>query len=184
MFENYFKNLISLEEEETVDSLIRHHWFTFAGAFIKIIVPPIILFVFIYMYGFIKFLSLFESVIFSWIFLILFLIWITYSFYNWFIWYFDVTILTNRRAIVVEQKKLFEKSISETTYDKIQDITTNIAGPSQTFLGYGSVILQTAGELANLTLKEVANPQKIQQKILHIKNTQNPEETAKPENSA
>lgn len=173
MFENYFKNLASLREEEQIELIVRHHWFTFAKAFLKIVTPLIALLVFIYMFGFARFLSLFNSVIFSWIALILFLIWLTFSLYSWFIWYFDAALITNQRVIVVEQKRLFEKSVSETSFDKIQDITTTITGPSQTLLGYGSVVLQTASEMNNLIIREVARPGEIQQKILHLKDARN-----------
>lgn len=171
MFLGYFKNLASLKEDEKILLIVHHHWFTFFGAFVKIIIPPIGLSVFTYMFGLGKFLTLLNSPIFSWIFLILFLIWATFSFYNWFIWYFDVGIITNQRIIVVEQKGLFEKSISEANLDKIQDISTHIAGLFPTILGYGSVIIQTASEAVNLVLRDITKPQLIQQKILHIKNT-------------
>ena len=177
MFEGYFKNLVSLREDEDIKLIVHHHWLTFASAFLKIIIPPVGILVFIYMFGFVKFLNLLNSPIFSWIFLISFIIWATFAFYSWFVWFFDVGIMTNQRIIVIEQKALFEKSISEASLDRIQDITTHIAGLSSTLLGYGSIIIQTAGEATNLAIKNVPKPQKIQQKILHIKNTETETET-------
>lgn len=172
MLEGHLKNMVSLNEDEEIDSILRHHKFTFFAAFVKIIILPIAVLVFIYMFGFVKFLNLFNSFILSWIFLIIFIVWATYSFYQWFVWYFDVAVLTNQRVIVIEQKKLFEKTISEANLDKIQDITTNISGLLPTLLGYGSVIVQTASEANNLTLKDIAKPQSVQQKILHLKDIQ------------
>lgn len=172
MLEGYLKNIASLNEDEEIELIIRHYKLTFLKAFIKIIIPPLFVLVFIYMVGLIKFLGFFNNFLLSWTFLIILIIWATYSFYQWFIWYFDVAILTNQRVIVVEQKKLFEKSISEAGLDKIQDITTNISGLFPTLLGYGSVIVQTAGETNNLILKDIAKPQTIQQRILHLRDIQ------------
>ncbi len=171
MFNNYLKNLISLKEEEEIETVVRHHWFTFLPSLIKIIILPLALLVFIYIFGFISFFRLFDSLIFTYIALIIFLIWVTFSFRLWFIWYFDVGILTNKRIIVINQKRIFEKSVSEGDLDKIQDVTINISGPAPTLLGYGSIIAQTAGEMPNLIINDVPRPAKIQQKILHLKNT-------------
>jgi len=171
MFDNYLKNLASLKEEETIEAVVRHHWFTFMPSFIKIIILPLALFVLIYMFGFMSFLTLLNSVIFSYLALIIFLIWLAFSFYHWFIWYFDVGILTNQRIIVIDQKGLFEKSVSGAELDKIQDVTVNIKGLAPTLLGYGSLIAQTAGEMPNLIIKDTAHPAEIQRKILHLKNT-------------
>lgn len=180
MFKNYFKNLASLEEDEEIESVLRHHWISFASAFFKIIIPLIAVLVLIYMIGLVKFLSWFDNAIFSWFFLILFLIWTTFTFYSWFIWYFDVAILTNKRVIVIEQKALFNKTVSAAGLEKIQDSTVEISGFVPTLFGYGAVIIQTAGEAPNLTIRDVPEPGKAQQKILHLKNTQG--ENSKNEN--
>jgi len=176
MFENYFKNLASLEENEEIELVVRHHWISFMGAFLKIIIPPIALLVLIYKVGLVKSLSWFDNVIFSWVFFIIFLIWATFTFYSWFIWYFDVAILTNKRVIVIEQKALFNKIVSAAGLEKIQDTTIQISGLVPTLFGYGSVIIQTAGEAANLVIRDIPEPGKVQQKILHLKHTENTDE--------
>ena len=77
--------------------------------------------------------------------LFLLLIWII-SFVIWVDYYFDVWIVTNKRVVNIEQKGLFSRNVSELELEKIQDITTEVHGLIPTFLNYGDVFIQTAGE--------------------------------------
>src|SRR3989344_2293820 len=70
--------------------------------------------------------------------LIIFIFWIDY--------YLDIWIITSDRIIDVEQRGLFNRSVSEFMLDKVQDITVEIPNMAATLLKYGNIIIQTAGE--------------------------------------
>jgi len=176
MLDNYFKNLISLRENEEIETVIHYHLFTFSADLIKISLIPLVSFVIIYFIGISNFIALFDSVWFPYIALIIFIVWGTYSIYTWAIWYLDTAIITNERIIVAEQKSLFERFVSEANLDKIQDITVSVKGILPTILKYGSVIVQTAGETNNLIIRNVSMPGKIQSLILKLKDSSSKEQ--------
>jgi uncharacterized membrane protein YdbT with pleckstrin-like domain len=103
------------------------------------------------------------------IWIIFFLIWIDY--------YFDVWIITNCRIVNVEQKGLFSREVSELELEKIQDITTDVLGIIPTFLNYGDVLIQTAGEKERFVFKDVPDPYAIKDLIMNLRKQRHREET-------
>lgn len=79
---------------------------------------------------------------------------------------FNAFIITDQRIIDIDQRGFFDRTVSEITYDNIQDVSFRIKGLWQTFLRYGSVFIQTAAVQANIELHSVAAPEKIQQLII------------------
>ncbi len=84
--------------------------------------------------------------------------------------YFNSFIVTDRRVIDYDQKGLFDRTVTEATYNRVQDISYRIKGVLSTMMNYGSVVIQTAGTQPNLELKNVKAPQKIQQLIADLQN--------------
>lgn len=84
----------------------------------------------------------------------------------------NVFIITSDRIIDIDQRGFFDRTVSETTYDKIQDVSFRIKGIGQTILHYGSVIIQTAGAQANIELDGVREPSRIQQIIIDLQREQ------------
>ena len=78
------------------------------------------------------------------------------TFIFWMDYYLDVWIITSERIIDIEQKGLFNREISEFTLDKVQDITVKVPNMLATFLKYGDVIIQTAGE-SSFEIKQIPN---------------------------
>lgn len=103
------------------------------------------------------------------IWIIFFLIWIDY--------YFDVWIITNCRIVNVEQKGLFSREVSELELEKIQDITTDVLGIIPTFLNYGDVLIQTAGEKERFAFRDVPDPYAIKDLIMNLQKQQEKQET-------
>lgn len=88
---------------------------------------------------------------------------------NNFVDYFlDVWIVTNERIINIEQRQLFSRVISEQELAKIQDVTAEIHGVIPTFLNYGEVYIQTAGEKARFIFKQVPKPLEIKRQITSL----------------
>lgn len=84
------------------------------------------------------------------------------------IWYYNAFMITNKRIIDFDQRGLFDKTVSVATYDKIQDISFKKKGVFSTLFNYGTIVIQTAGANANLEIKNVYEPEKIQDAIMEI----------------
>lgn len=89
-------------------------------------------------------------------------------FVMWIDFYYDVWIVTDQRIISIEQLGLFRRDISELEHGKIQDVTTEIHGVIPTLLKFGQVYIQTAGEKARFTFKQVENPVMIRTVIMAL----------------
>lgn len=102
----------------------------------------------------------------SYVLVIFIIIALSVSLYKWFIWWNGMYILSNQRIIKINQKSLFHRLISEAELDRIQDITTEIKGPIQTLLNFGTIHIQTASTEIMIDLTSVTNPYEVQQKIV------------------
>ncbi|EKE11588.1 MAG: hypothetical protein ACD_15C00059G0026 [uncultured bacterium] len=160
MFKFITRDICCIEENEITIAVIHRHWFDILKNFfliflmsvflggIHFFLPP--LFSILETDEFYSLLVLFE-ISFSMLILILFfLIWIDY--------YFDVWIITNKRIINIEQKGLFSREISELELNKIQDVSAHVSGVIPTFLDYGDVFVQTAGERERFIFKKISAP--------------------------
>jgi uncharacterized membrane protein YdbT with pleckstrin-like domain len=77
------------------------------------------------------------------------------------IWFWNAFIITTRRIVDIDQRGLFERSVSEAAFDKVQDVSYHVKGIWQTLLGYGTLLIQTAGAQATLELDGVRRPKDI-----------------------
>lgn len=77
----------------------------------------------------------------------------------------NALVITNQRLIDVDQRGFFHREVSESTFDKIQDVSFSMKGVSQTLFRYGTLLIQTAGAQANLEIRYVQNPEHIQELI-------------------
>jgi len=103
-----------------------------------------------------------RSLFFTFLWLLFFAIWIDY--------YFDVWIVTSERIINIEQKGLFTRVVSELELEKIQDVTTDVRGVIPTFLNYGHLLIQTAGERERFIFRNVPDPYTIKDVIMKLQN--------------
>lgn len=87
------------------------------------------------------------------------------AFLFWMDHYLDLWIITNERVIDVEQHGLFRRETSEFGIDKVQDITVEVPHMIATFLKYGNLRIQTAGE-KSFTIKDVPNIYEIKKVIM------------------
>lgn len=94
-----------------------------------------------------------------------------FGFYQWFVYNNHLYILTNQRVIIIEQKGLFGRKITEAELEKIQNMTVEVRGAVGTLLNFGDITLRTAGIDPVMVMINVDNPYEIQQKIIkHCKN--------------
>lgn len=155
--------MIHLGPNETVLMTIHRHWIVIigkvAGYTIILFVPFIIAPTLIH-FGFVFTIStaLFLFVIYTMIIALgLFIIWVEY--------YLDVWIITTHRIIDINQISLFHREISEFMLQNIQDVIVDIPGLVATFLKYGNVTVQTAGQ-ASFVIKQAPDPYNAKDLIL------------------
>lgn len=87
---------------------------------------------------------------------------------GWYIWAMNILAITNQRVIDMNQYGLFQRTVAEATYDKIQDVRYTVKGVWQTIFKFGSIEIQTAGTAATLQLNNISEPFVIQQEIMTI----------------
>ncbi len=78
-----------------------------------------------------------------------------------YLWFWNAFLVTNHRVIDVDQRGFFSRTVSEATYDKIQDVSFTVHGVWGTMFGFGKLDLQTAGSSANLELAHVKDPKEM-----------------------
>ena len=87
------------------------------------------------------------------------------GFIFWTDYYLDIWIITDHKLVDIEQRGLFRRQISILHLDKIQDVTSNVHGIFATFINYGNLHVQTAGQQREFIIHNVANPNEVRQRI-------------------
>lgn len=93
---------------------------------------------------------------------------------NWYVkWidhHLDIIIITNRRIVDVNQRKIFNRTISSTSLKQIQDVSGSVVGLIPSLLNFGKINVETAGagQLRGLMESMIRNTQKDQ--ALHPEN--------------
>ena len=103
--------------------------------------------------------------------LVLLIAWMMF-FVIWTSYYLDVLIITDKRVIDIDQKGFFSREVATLSLDKIQDITITISGILATFMDFGTVKIQTAGESKEFTIRDVPEPAKIKSTIYSLQHRQ------------
>lgn len=81
---------------------------------------------------------------------------------------FTVVVVTNERVVDIAQKSAFDRQITETNLDRIQEVSGQIHGIWLNFFDIGQVEVQTAGSDVPLLMNFVKSPQLTARKILDI----------------
>lgn len=86
----------------------------------------------------------------------------------WVMYYLNVYIITSRRIVDIDQVSLLKRTVSELHLSRIEDVTAEISGVFGTFLDYGNVYVQTAGETERFEFEKVPDPARIEKIILDL----------------
>lgn len=81
----------------------------------------------------------------------------------WVRWYFSVYIMTDKRFIQ-QTRSLLQVNVVDISLEQIQMINYQIVGLEQTFLHYGTIIVQTY--VGDLVIHEVHHPERVQKKMV------------------
>ncbi|MFZ1720029.1 MAG: PH domain-containing protein [Candidatus Moraniibacteriota bacterium] len=158
-----------LSTEEKVLKVSHRHWFDILMHFASIIALMGMVFLsFVALPAFFpdllaseygRFFLFIENtiVLLSWIYF--FLIWID-------VW-FDTWIITDDRIINIEQSGLFSREVSELKLARVQDVSVEVHGFFQTFLNYGDVHIQSAGEEERFQFRSVPDPYGVKNIIMN-----------------
>lgn len=87
---------------------------------------------------------------------------------NFVTFHLDLWIVTNDRLLDIDQKSLFDRSISELDLYQIQDASSEVSGFFASIFNYGTISLQTAGTIEKFIFKNVSNPSKLRELILDL----------------
>lgn len=160
---------ISFKEQEKGEKILlflRRHFITnipwILGVFVLIIIPPLI--------TALNSVNILSEEIFSFIklpigftvlfFLLYYLLVFAYAFVNFISWYFNVSLITEKRVVDINFSDLVYKNVSATKLGLVQDASFLQIGAIQSLFDYGDVLIQTAGSLDNFNLKAVPCPEK------------------------
>ena len=150
---------------EQIVLILRKHWFVLAWPFFKG-VALILLVLFLPLFGKLGF-YIFNSAFLTFIYLAWIVFWGNYIVYEYLNWYRDRFIITSQRVVNIDQKSMFRRRVSEIELDHIQDISHEINGVSATSLGFGNVILSSAGG-DNIELRDIAQPAEVQDLLFKL----------------
>jgi uncharacterized membrane protein YdbT with pleckstrin-like domain len=89
-------------------------------------------------------------------------------FVGWLDYYLDAAIITNERIVDIDQNGLFNRTVSELHFSKIQDATGMCQGILQNVLDFGDVHVQTAGAAREFNIDKVPRPYKIAKLIIPL----------------
>lgn len=86
----------------------------------------------------------------------------------WTTYYMDIWVVTNKRIIDIDYQRLFDRNIATLNLDRVQDITTEVSGILPTFLKYGRVVVQTAGQNREFVIDQIADPERLRDAIAQV----------------
>ncbi len=100
----------------------------------------------------------------------LLILWISF-FINWTKYYLDVWYVTEKRIIAIDQKRIFNREVSNVRFDKVQDVTVTVKGFIATMLDFGNIEVQTASEdNRDFKMTVVRHPQEVRRIIFNQQN--------------
>ncbi len=94
-----------------------------------------------------------------------------FAFQSFVDYWLDVFILTDKRILDIEQHGLFSRTVSELRLYRTQDVTSEVKGFWHTMFDYGTVFVQTAGEVERFKFDLVPHPNRVAKLILEWSET-------------
>lgn len=163
---------IHLEASETVIATVRKHWFVIfvelLGVLLLATAPLVILLVVAAVPATADWLP--TAVTSGASFVFLSCLWLLatcmVAMVVWTHYYLDLWIITDRRIIVVEQVRLWNRTVGNFRLERLQDIQVSVRGIIPTLLNFGTVHAQTASAAeSNFTSTSLPDPRGLQATI-------------------
>lgn len=165
--------MITFREGETMLSIYHRHWLVLAAEMVPIILfVPVLIGVGLFAMGQLPDENApLRAIVMLGMLLFLHLFWIA-LFIILADFFLDVWVLTNQRVIVIDQKGLFARTVSEFDLSRIQDVTVEIHGIIPTLLNYGNLLARTASEHENFVFKQVGRPHEVKDALIQASTAQ------------
>jgi len=168
---------LHLELGENVIVEVRKHWIVFVGQallYFMVALIPLLFYFFmnIYMPNLLDFdISGNKNALLLYLYTVWVLfVWLMF-FVDWTKYYLDVWYVTEKRIIAIEQKRIFDREVSNLRFDKIQDVTLDVHGFLPTLLKFGNIKVQTASEDSKkFYINTVRHPENIRKIIFGLQN--------------
>lgn len=77
-------------------------------------------------------------------------------------------IITNQRIVDIDQRRLFERHVSECLLENIQDIRYNTSGVLHMVANVGTVMIETGGDHGHLECQDVRHPEEIKEILTRV----------------
>ncbi|MFB0538157.1 MAG: cyclic nucleotide-binding domain-containing protein [Anaerolineae bacterium] len=88
--------------------------------------------------------------------------------WNWYDWINDYYVVTNKRAVHVERVALISTRRDEAPLGRLQDVSVVTPGILAHFLGFGDVILQTAGATGQVVFRYLSDPNRVRERLFEM----------------
>lgn len=85
-----------------------------------------------------------------------------------FFWFHNVFVITTERVFDFDQRGWFERVVSQSSYEKIQDISFHIHGVFPTLFRYGDLNIKSAWGSVDLQVPAIYNPHAAQELLLDL----------------
>ena len=84
----------------------------------------------------------------------------------WLQWRLSTITLTTERLVVVDQKGLFERKVSEVPFEQVLDVGYHLRGLSQMLVGYGAVEIRTSVAKEVIRFEWMPKPRLLRDRIV------------------
>jgi hypothetical protein len=157
-------NFVRKEKDEEIILVTRRHWIAYATHILVALFIPLIPIMLLILsenasnlYG--------KSTIYIGLFVASIVISINIIVTALIQWYYNVSIITDKRIISLRVVSIFQHTYTEILWRKIQDVSHDSIGPLSSIFDIGNIYLDTAGEGVDLVLKFVPRPRDVQDVI-------------------
>jgi hypothetical protein len=86
-----------------------------------------------------------------------------------YLWRKNCLFITSHRLVDHEQRGLFDKIVSELTYDQIEDVSGRVRGIGGTIFRYGELSVQTGNGKVKIMAVKIKHPLLLQEKINELR---------------
>jgi hypothetical protein len=163
---------IPLEKDEQIVMQVHRHWFfllTHAVLLALVLALPYVLWVLFVRAGILASGGIDAGA--AWILIVLWVLvgWTLY-FKFFTLYWLDIWVVTNKRLIDVDYKRLFDRDIAILRIEQVQDVQVRVTGVLGNLLKYGSVNVQTAGTSREFVIDQIAMPEAVRDAIVRYSN--------------
>lgn len=86
-------------------------------------------------------------------------------------YFLNTWVLTNQRIVDIKQRSYFSREVSSVLLSRVQDVTTDVTGVLSSFLGIGTITVQSAGAEDEFRMAGIPRPEEMRDIILKYVST-------------